>query len=219
MEKIVQRKYKSGGNLALPLVSSLLIGAMSWHIVADYKEDKRHEALIEKSIRQNHELYKSNKDLQQKVDTLETELEESEDEMFMMKKSIKAMEKELAKIEAEKLAKAKVVAEAKEIEGKTYHVTHYVATCKGCSGITKTGVDVRNTIYYKGYRIIAVDPNLIPLGSIVEMSDGKTTFKAIAIDVGGGIKSNEVDLLVGSVSEAMKQGKKDYKVKIIRKGW
>lgn len=214
MEKIVQRRNK-GGHLALPLVSTLLIGAMSWHIVADYKDDKRQEALIEKSIRQNYELYESMTDMQQKIGSLESDLAESEKEMQLMKKTINELEVRAEVVRKKKVAEAK----AKAVEGKTYHVTHYVATCKGCSGITKTGINVMNTIYHKGYRIIAVDPNLIPLGSIVEMSDGKTTFKAIAVDVGGGIKSNEIDLLVGSVSEAMKLGKKDYKVKIIRKGW
>src|SRR5690625_436797 len=48
--------------------------------------------------------------------------------------------------------------------------TFYTAQCAGCSGITKTGYDVRQTVYSEsGRRIIAVDPSFIPLGSIVRV--------------------------------------------------
>src|SRR5690606_1324618 len=45
-----------------------------------------------------------------------------------------------------------------------FEATFYTAFCPtGCTGITATGIDVRNTIYYEGKRIIAVDPKVIPL--------------------------------------------------------
>src|SRR5690606_22069426 len=62
--------------------------------------------------------------------------------------------------------------------------TFYTARCEGCTGITKTGIDVRNTIHTPdGYRIIATDPSLIPLGSIVKVTleNGKS-FEAKAAD-------------------------------------
>ncbi|MCY7919062.1 hypothetical protein [Bacillus vallismortis] len=40
----------------------------------------------------------------------------------------------------------------------------YVANCtEGCTGRTKTGVDVTQSIFYKGYRVIATDPVLFHL--------------------------------------------------------
>src|SRR5690606_582994 len=68
--------------------------------------------------------------------------------------------------------------------------TFYTARCEGCTGITKTGVDVRNTIYTPdGYLVIATDPAVIPLGSIVKVTleNGKS-FEAKAVDIGGAIK-------------------------------
>ncbi|MFG3444540.1 3D domain-containing protein [Bacillus velezensis] len=92
----------------------------------------------------------------------------------------------------------------------------YVAHCKeGCTGITRTGVDVTQSIYYKGYRVIATDPSVIPLNSIVEVKiDGKT-FKAIAIDTGGAIVGNKVDLLVATEGDAINFGKQSGVISII----
>src|SRR5690625_5684677 len=58
----------------------------------------------------------------------------------------------------------------------TFTATHYTAYCEGCSGITYNGTDVRNTIYKGGYNVIAVDPNVIELGTVVtiEYNNGET---------------------------------------------
>lgn len=101
----------------------------------------------------------------------------------------------------------------------TMIATHYTAFCEGCSGITATGIDVKRSIYANGLRVIAVDPQEIPLGSIVriEYADG-TTFKAIAGDVGGAIKGRRIDVLVASESEAYRLGKQTVAVTIIKNG-
>lgn len=93
-------------------------------------------------------------------------------------------------------------------------ITNYVAMCNtGCTGITFTGIDVRNTIYHpSGHRIVAVDPSVIPLGSIVEV-DG---VKYKAADTGGAIKGNKLDLLVSSRSQAINFGRQTKQVKIWR---
>ena len=95
--------------------------------------------------------------------------------------------------------------------------TFYTAFCQtGCIGITKTGDDVRNTIYVDGYRVIAVDPNVIPLRSIVkvELEDGQV-FDAIASDTGGDIKLNRIDILVKTTSEAYDLGRQKAKITIL----
>src|SRR5690625_3323629 len=95
----------------------------------------------------------------------------------------------------------------------TFTATHYTAYCEGCSGITYNGTDVRNTIYKDGYNVIAVDPNVIELETIVtiEYSDG-TTMQAIADDIGGAIKGNRIDILVQSKEEAYRKGVKEVKI-------
>jgi 3D (Asp-Asp-Asp) domain-containing protein len=103
-------------------------------------------------------------------------------------------------------------------EWATFEATAYVADCDGCSGITKTGYDVRNTVYTpEGLRVIAVDPAVIPLGSTVEirLADGRT-FKAKAIDVGGAINNYEIDILVDSYDKAIQFGRQEVGLRVLK---
>lgn len=99
----------------------------------------------------------------------------------------------------------------------TFNASYYTAYCsEGCTGVTVTGYDVSNTIYYNGLRIIAVDPNVIKLGSIVEVKTPYETFKAIAYDTGGAIKSNKIDVLVSSEQEANKLGRHNVQLRVLK---
>ena len=129
---------------------------------------------------------------------------------------------EKRRLEAQKQEKQVQISRSKDnvnVTQLTMIATHYTAYCEGCSGITATGIDVKDTIYANGLRIIAVDPRLIPLGSIVrvEYADG-TAFKAISGDVGGAIKNNRIDVLVVSENEAYRLGKQTVKVTILKNG-
>ncbi|PAV30326.1 hypothetical protein CIL05_07600 [Virgibacillus profundi] len=95
---------------------------------------------------------------------------------------------------------------------KTMEVTAYTASCKGCSGITYKGTNVQNTKYHpSGYRIVAVDPNVVPLGTLIEVN-GETY---IADDIGSAIKGNRLDLLFSSKSNALQFGRQQLKVNIL----
>jgi 3D (Asp-Asp-Asp) domain-containing protein len=110
-----------------------------------------------------------------------------------------------------------VVAEAPVPEWQTFEATAYVALCDtGCIGITKTGIDVRNTTTHKGKRIIAVDPSVIPLDTTVDirLADG-TTFEATAQDTGSAIRGNRLDLLVSTEDRAWDFGRQTVEVRII----
>ena len=98
-----------------------------------------------------------------------------------------------------------------------FEVTFYTAFCPtGCTGITATGIDVRNTIYHAGKRIIAVDPNVIPLGSVVKVTLANgDSFEAVAGDTGGAIKGRRIDVLVASRDEAYKLGRMTAEIEII----
>ena len=102
---------------------------------------------------------------------------------------------------------------------QSFQMTHYVSSCRGCIGITKQGVDVRNTIYHQNMRVIAVDPRLIKLGSIVEVrrEDG-STFKAVASDTGGRIKGRVIDLLVTDEKTAVEKGRQLVQLRILKVG-
>jgi 3D (Asp-Asp-Asp) domain-containing protein len=109
------------------------------------------------------------------------------------------------------------VVEVAEPEWITFEATAYVALCDtGCIGITKTGIDVRNTTTHEGKRIIAVDPSVIPLDTTVDirLADG-TTFEATAQDTGGAIRGNRLDLLVSTEDRAWQFGRQTVEVRII----
>ncbi|GAA0606559.1 3D domain-containing protein [Virgibacillus siamensis] len=96
-------------------------------------------------------------------------------------------------------------------EGKTISVsaTAYTADCPGCSGVTATGVDLNAN---PNAKVIAVDPNVIPLGTKVYVEGyGYAT----AADVGGAIQGHEIDIHVPSKSEAYEWGDRTVDVTIV----
>lgn len=99
-------------------------------------------------------------------------------------------------------AAPKVETEKAEPQGKTVSVTAtaYTAYCEGCSGVTSTGIDLRAN---PNKKVIAVDPNVIPLGSRVYVEGYG---EAIAGDVGGAIKGNRIDVFIPSKSSALDYG-------------
>ncbi|MER1988668.1 MAG: 3D domain-containing protein, partial [Solibacillus isronensis] len=80
--------------------------------------------------------------------------------------------------------------------------TAYTASCKGCSGITKTGLNLRKN---PSLKVIAVDPKIIPLGSNVWV-DGYGI--AVAGYIGSAIKVKKIDLFMSKKSTAKNWGRK-----------
>ena len=125
-------------------------------------------------------------------------------------------QEEIERAEAENDQSQEVQQVHQETQWFTVESTAYTALCdSGCTGITATGYDVRNTIYYDGLRIIAVDPDVIPLHSIVEIDTGNRLIHAIALDTGGAIQGNRIDLLVDTKDEAFQFGRRDVKVRVV----
>ena len=91
----------------------------------------------------------------------------------------------------------------------TVTATAYTAYCKGCSGITATGQNLREN---PSQKVIAVDPKIIPLGSKVHVEGYGT---AIAGDTGGAIKGNRIDVFIPSREDALEFGRKKINITII----
>ncbi|WP_162878758.1 3D domain-containing protein [Peribacillus butanolivorans] len=101
----------------------------------------------------------------------------------------------------------------------TFEATAYQAFCNtGCTGVTKTGLDVSNTTQHEGRTIIAVDPAVIPLGSKVSirLADGRV-IEGTAQDTGGDIRGHRIDVLVGSEGQAREFGRQSVKARILGK--
>jgi len=170
--------------------------------VIDELQKELHSHLIESDIKF--------KDISQKMDALEKLNKKYVEENALLQKKMKESINTVSKSTTKSLSQTSL---------GTFTVSHYTATCKGCSGITSAGINVKNTVYYQGYRIVATDPSVIKTGSILEISYNGKTFKAIALDKGGAIKGKKMDILVGSVSEAYSLGVQKADVKLLRNGF
>lgn len=91
----------------------------------------------------------------------------------------------------------------------TVTATAYTAYCTGCSGTTYTGINLRAN---PNQKVIAVDPNVIPLGSRVWVEGYG---EAIAGDIGGAIKGNIIDVFLENKQDAYNWGRRTVKIKIL----
>lgn len=92
----------------------------------------------------------------------------------------------------------------------TVTASAYTANCNGCSGITSTGINLKRN---PDVKVIAVDPDIIPLGTKVYVEGYGY---AVAGDTGGAIKGNKIDVFFPTKSEAYKWGRKAVKIKILK---
>lgn len=99
------------------------------------------------------------------------------------------------------------------IEWQTFVITAYCHCEKCCGksdGVTATGRKAKQG------RTVAVDPNVIPYGSIVYI-DGVDDY--IAEDCGGKIKGNRIDIYFDSHKDALEFGKQEHKVCVERRDY
>lgn len=91
-----------------------------------------------------------------------------------------------------------------------------------CPAVTceAIGFDFSQAINYKGYRIFATDRFKIPMWSIVEIDvPNGLHIQGIALDTGGAIKGNKIDVLFRNGKDANTFGRrKDAKARILRVG-
>ncbi|TYR78323.1 DUF348 domain-containing protein [Priestia megaterium] len=91
----------------------------------------------------------------------------------------------------------------------TANSTAYTAYCNGCSGKTRTGMDLRAN---PNVKVIAVDPSVIPLGSKVYVEGYGY---AVAADTGGDIKGTRIDVFFSDKAQAYKWGRRSVKIKVL----
>lgn len=99
-------------------------------------------------------------------------------------------------------------------EWRSFSSTAYTAYCTGCSGITSTGINLRAN---PNQKVVAVDQNVIPLGSIVEVKyNGTIMGQYKAADTGGAIVNNKIDIFMAERSDALRWGRQPVQVRIIK---
>ena len=119
--------------------------------------------------------------------------------------------------------------EINTLESFTGVVTAYSPYCTGCIGITASGYNVKNTIYYKDkeygkLRVLAADKKY-KFGSIIKLSniDNYNEIYGIVLDRGSAIgnnKKSQIDLLFAKEHECVTFGRKhNVKIEVLRYGF
>ncbi|OIJ17560.1 hypothetical protein BKP37_03460 [Anaerobacillus alkalilacustris] len=95
----------------------------------------------------------------------------------------------------------------------TFQSTAYTANCAGCSGITSTGVNLKAN---PNSNVVAVDPSVIPLGSVVEIKhNGRLLGRYKAADTGGAIVGRKIDIFMSSKNSAINWGRRNVQVRVV----
>jgi 3D (Asp-Asp-Asp) domain-containing protein len=86
------------------------------------------------------------------------------------------------------------------------------AYCKGTT--TAAGVAVQSGA-------AASDPTFLPLGSVVQIETGNQQYDGMytILDTGPEIKGREVDIYIWSCHEALRFGRRQVQVTVLRQGW
>ena len=94
----------------------------------------------------------------------------------------------------------------------TPQVHNFEATAYCDLGITFSGVYVQRGI-------VAGDPHVLPIGSIIEVEAGRYSGVFSVMDTGRLIKGEIIDIFIPDYDEAIQFGRQQVTVKIIRLGW
>lgn len=88
----------------------------------------------------------------------------------------------------------------------------YLATAYCLKGQTAAGIPVRRGI-------IAADPKILPLGSVVRIEAGSYSGIYTVLDTGGAIRGQRIDIFLPTKAEAMRFGSRRIRVEVLRHGW
>jgi 3D (Asp-Asp-Asp) domain-containing protein len=88
----------------------------------------------------------------------------------------------------------------------------FEATAYCDSGITFSGLLVRRGI-------VAADPEILPIGSIIDVRAGDYSGIYVVMDTGGKVKGKIIDIYMPNYDEAMEFGRQPVVVKVLRHGW
>lgn len=222
---------RSNNKMVISLLTLLvfLIVATNTYYYNKMSETKEEVEKLKKSerLKENEIL-----NLESKIKTVNEKLTEKENEILKLEEELNKVKNENEnlkeensnlKSENEKLKDKEVAINTNsdnDISGRKINVvaTAYTSDCKGCTGITSTGYDVRKNKTYNGMKIIASDPNIIPMNSVVLIKTDNSSFKAISLDTGGAIKGNRIDILMDTKDDAYNFGRQNVEVTILKGG-
>lgn len=102
--------------------------------------------------------------------------------------------------------------EAPEVLETEPDFEQFEATAYCDYGITFSGVRVQRGI-------VAADPKVLPIGSVVEILAGEYSGIYTVLDTGGLVKGKIVDIYMPHYEEAIEFGRQPVLLRVIRMGW
>lgn len=185
------------------------------HLTKDLTDTQKESDSLKRDLQHSSKISKDLKDQVKKLEEGKKKLERDNNNLKKDKTRFQNQVKKLSMKHSntkttDKSGSSKKVASTTSSDkgSKTLSVTAtaYTAYCTGCSGTTTTGIDL---ISHPDMKVIAVDPNTIPLGSRVHVEGYGY---AIAGDTGGAIKGNKIDIFVPNRQDALAWGVRTVKV-------
>jgi 3D (Asp-Asp-Asp) domain-containing protein/chaperonin cofactor prefoldin len=148
------------------------------------------------------QLQKDNSQLKNQVNQLQNQVQQLQKENGELKKKLNTERSKTSPLSSKGISKS----------GKSFYMNSsaYTAYCKGCSG--KTTWKELNLRANPNLKVIAVDPNIIPLGTKVYVEGFGY---AVAADTGGAIHGYKIDIFMPNVQQALRWGRRVVKVTII----
>ena len=111
-------------------------------------------------------------------------------------------------IDAEKLARPGTVPNLEKYANLDRELIDFHATAYCLKGRTASGINTRPGV-------IAADPSVLPLGTVVHLQAGRYTGVYTVMDTGALIKGRRVDVYIPSYKEAVEFGRRQVKLKVI----
>lgn len=109
----------------------------------------------------------------------------------------------------EEITEEPTEAEEELIDLGEFRITAFCA-CPVCCGEWSDGITYTGTVATEG-RTIAVDPDVIPLGSVVEINGAEY----VAEDIGSAIRGKRLDIFFSDHNDALVWGVQDLEVYLV----
>lgn len=153
--------------------------------------------------------------LQQKYDQIAQKMAATEKEKAGIETEIKAAQERLLREQAEARKRAAAASGSTTVAaapgaGDEMYVTATAYTPNSSGSITALGYNIKKN---PNMKLIAVDPNVIPLGSKVWVEGYGV---AVAGDTGGAINGHKIDVLMATDSAAIRWGVRTVKIVILK---
>ncbi len=211
--RLLQQKQKALLMLTLLLIVFVTVSGFMWNHGFQTKKIETHQVEVPVAVQYERvdTLPKGEEKVLQEgavgLDEVEEEIHYKQGDVIdtkeLQRKTITPMQPKVVQVGTREVEVSRSYDRVREVI--TMEATAYLPTDGGGDGITATGIRAR-------HGVVAVDPNVIPLGTRVYIPGYG---EAIAADTGGDIIGNRIDVVLEDYGSAMQFGRRTVDVYIL----